>query len=134
MTRGHVAPGFYSLCRRHGVAVVLPDGTDVAGPVGQSPSGPGAGAGAPAPPAWPRPTQSGPAGPVVLGLFDIETKAERIAKFESRHLAGTPSVVLEARLPINSVLTVGGRTYTVRDIETDPDGALTRHFLKEHDQ
>jgi hypothetical protein len=75
-----------------------------------------------------------PGGASTRGLFDRATKAEQIAKFETRHLAETPSVVLKERLKIGDRITVAGAAYTVRDLETDADGALTRHFLAEGHQ
>jgi len=72
-----------------------------------------------------------PDGSKTRGLFDCETKAESIAKYESQHLAGTPSIVLKDRLRQGTHLTIDGQPYTVRSVETDPDGALTRHLLKE---
>jgi len=72
-----------------------------------------------------------PDGTVARGLFDVTTKADQIKGFKTEVLADTPSVVLQERLRLGTHLTIGGETYTVRDLETDADGALTRHFLTE---
>jgi hypothetical protein len=74
-----------------------------------------------------------PDGGQTRGLFDCQTMAEKIGKYESRHLAGTPSVVLKERLKIGDAVKVASVDYTVRDLDADGDGALTRHFLAEAD-
>ena len=72
-----------------------------------------------------------PDGRPTRGLYDHNTKAESVTKFESQVLAGTPSVVLEENLHIGDPLMVNGQSYRIRDLETDPDGQLTRYFLSE---
>jgi len=63
------------------------------------------------------------------GLYDHATKAESLTKFESQVLAGTPSVVMEENLRIGDRVEIARKTYEIRDLETDPDGYLTRYFL-----
>jgi hypothetical protein len=70
-----------------------------------------------------------PCGDLAYGLYDAATKAEDIKNYESQILAGTHSIVLEDSLTIGQKITIGGEAFEIRDIETDPDGALTRYFL-----
>ena len=67
-------------------------------------------------------------------LFDLKTKAESITGYESQQLAGTPSVVLEEKLVLGDYLLIKGTIYKIRDIDSDPDGALARYFLTEVDK
>jgi len=70
-----------------------------------------------------------PDGSSTHGLYDHATKAESLNKFESQVLAGTPSVVLEEYLRIGDQIEILRKAYEIRDLETDPDGYLTRYFL-----
>jgi hypothetical protein len=72
-----------------------------------------------------------PDGTYTAGLYDKSTKAESVNKFESQVLIGDPSIVLKETLHIGDTLGIDGKTYEIRDLESDGDGLLTRYFLTE---